>query len=140
MINENSTVEIHYTGKKVSTNEEFDSSVKRNESFSFQLGQGQVIKGLEEVLIGKEEGDKFTAKINKENAYGEYNETAVENVPIDKMPTGSETGKVVVANAPDGSQQYLLIKSINEKFAVLDLNHPLAGEDLEFEIEVLSVK
>lgn len=139
MIRENSKVEIHYVGKRKSDGNTFDSSYDRNKTFTFNLGNGEVIKGLEEVLIGKNKGDKFTASITVDKAYGEYVENQVEHVPLEQLPKDVDKGKYITALDENQQQIVYKVKDINEKFAVIDLNHPLAGQDLEFDIEVVNV-
>lgn len=139
MIKGNSKVEIHYIGKTKSDGKVFDSSYDRNQTFTFNLGNDEVVKGLEDVLIDKNKGDKFTTDIPFDKAYGEYVENQVEHIPLEQLPKDVDKNKYI--SALDENQQQIVykIKDINEQFAVIDLNHPLAGEDLVFDVEVINV-
>lgn len=139
MIKENSKVEIHYIGKTKTDGNVFDSSYDRNQTFTFNLGNEEVVKGLEEALVGKNKGDKFTVDIPSNKAYGDYIDNYVENIPLEQLPKDAKRGSYISALDENKQQIVLKIKDMNEKFAVIDLNHPLAGKELEFDIEVVNI-
>lgn len=137
MIKKGSTINVHYTGK-LSDGEVFDSSEGR-EPLQFQVGSGQVIPGFESSVIGKNTGDKVTVKINADDAYGQIREDLMVKVPHDKLPGKVEVGQQLNAVAQNGQPIPVTVKEVNEDHVVIDGNHPLAGKDLIFDIEIVSV-
>jgi FKBP-type peptidyl-prolyl cis-trans isomerase 2 len=137
MITNGNTVNIHYTGK-LSNGEIFDSSQGRD-PLEFQVGTGQVIPGFEEAIIGKNIGDKVSVTIQPEFAYGEIREDLLIKVPLDKMPGAVEIGQQLQAASPNGEPIPVVVKEINSDHVLIDGNHPLAGKQLIFDIEVISV-
>lgn len=138
MIIKGSTVGVHYTGK-LTTGEVFDSSEGR-EPLKFQVGSGQIIPGFEEAVLGKQPGDKVTINIQPENAYGEVREDLFVKVPLDKMPGEVQVGQSLQAVGDDNRPVQVVVKEVNEDHVVIDGNHPLAGKELVFDIEVVDVQ
>ena len=137
MIENGNTVNLHYTGK-LSTGEVFDSSNGR-EPLQVKVGTGQVIPGFEEAIIGKSVGDKVTVTIQSEDAYGPIREDLMVKVPLDKMPGDVTVGQMLQASGENGQTVPVKVKEVNEDHVVIDGNHPLAGLELFFEIEVISI-
>lgn len=137
MIKNGSTVDVHYVGK-LSDGVVFDSSEGR-EPLQFQVGSGQIIPGFEESLIGKKVGDKVTVTIQPEFAYGAVREDLMVKVPLDKMPGEVEVGQSLHAVGANGQPIPVTVKEVNEDHVVIDGNHPLAGKELTFDIEVIGV-
>ena len=133
------TVTVHYTGT-LNDGTEFDSSRGR-ESFSFQIGAGQVIPGFNDEVVGMTIGETKNFKIPAENAYGEVNEAAIQVVEKDRFAEGVTVaiGETVSGQTGDGQQVAARIVGVEEGTVTLDFNHPLAGQDLNFEIELLAV-
>ena len=138
MIIKGSTVGVHYTGK-LTTGEVFDSSEGR-EPLKFQVGSGQIIPGFEEAVLGKQPGDKVTINIKPENAYGEVRKDLFVKVPLDKMPGEVQVGQSLQAVGADKRPVQVVVKEVNEDHIVIDGNHPLAGKELVFDIEVVDVQ
>lgn len=138
MIQNGSTVEVHYTGK-LTDGEVFDSSEGR-QPLSFTMGTGQIIPGFENALVGKNIGDKVTINIQPSDAYGEYREDLVVKVPNEQMPGPVEVGMTLQAQAQSGMPLNVTVKEVNEDHVVIDGNHPLSGKELIFDIEVVSVQ
>ena len=138
MIIKGSTVDVHYTGK-LTTGEVFDSSEGR-EPLKFQIGSGQIIPGFEEAVLGKQPGDKVTINIQPENAYGLVREDLFVKVPLDKMPGDVQIGQSLQAVGNDNRPVQVVVKEVNEDHVVIDGNHPLAGKELVFDIEVVDVQ
>ena len=134
MIQNGSTVDVHYTGKLIN-GEVFDSSVGKA-PLSFVVGSGQIIPGFENAIIGKNIGDKVTVDIPANEAYGEYRDDLVVKVPNTQLPGPVEVGMTLQAQAENGMPINVLIKEVNEDHAVIDGNHPFAGKNLIFDIEV----
>jgi FKBP-type peptidyl-prolyl cis-trans isomerase SlyD len=107
----------------------------------YMHGRNNIVPGLEIELVGKKSGDKFTAIVTPEQGYGERNENAIQRVPLKHIATKGpfEPGQMVVVNTRDGGRQARVVK-VGHFNADLDLNHPLAGKTLTFEIEVVDVR
>ncbi len=117
----------------------FDST-EQNEGLplKFQVGEGQLIKGFDNSVIGKEPGEEYTIKLKPSEAYGEYKEGLTQKVPKDQFPKGPEpqSGMMLMAMGPQG-QMLASIKSIEEDDVIIDLNHPMAGKVLNFKIKIV---
>ncbi|MEJ2163592.1 MAG: peptidylprolyl isomerase [Robiginitalea sp.] len=139
-VTENDTVRVHYTGKLVS-GEVFDSSRER-EPLEVQLGQGSLIPGFEKGLIDMMVNDTKTITIPKEEAYGEIQKELFQEIDKEQLPTNitPEIGMGLVARGEDGSERQLRIAEVREASIVIDANHPLAGEDLIFDLELVEIK
>lgn len=138
MIENGKVVSVHYVGK-FTDGEVFDSSEGR-EPLQFQVGSGQLIPGFESAIIGKVVGDKVTANIAPEEGYGLVREDLIVSVPLDKMPGEVEVGQALEAQGENGQSAQVFVKEVNEDTVVIDGNHPLAGKDLVFEIEVVEIQ
>ena len=138
MIENGKVVSVHYVGK-FTDGEVFDSSEGR-EPLQFQVGSGQLIPGFESAIIGKVVGDKVTANIAPEEGYGLVREDLIVSVPLDKMPGEVEVGQALEAQGDNGQSAQVFVKEVNEDNVVIDGNHPLAGKDLVFEIEVVEIQ
>ena len=138
MIEQGSIVSVHYTGKFTDGNV-FDSSEGRG-PLRFRVGSGQLIPGFEMAIIGKEVGDKVTTNISPEDAYGAVREDLIVSVPLDKMPGQVEVGQALEAQGENGQSAQVFVKEVNEDHVIIDANHPLAGKELVFEIEVLNIE
>jgi len=134
------TVSVHYRGT-LSDGTEFDSSYGRGEPITFEVGSGQMIAGFDSAIPGMEIGETKDINIPPENAYGPRNEDAIQSVPRTMFPTDFEivVGATVRGQQPNGSPFLAKILSEEESTITLDFNHPLAGEDLNFAIELMSV-
>ena len=137
----NDTVKVHYTGK-LADGQVFDSSVERGEPIEFTMGQGQLIPGFEKGLIDMKVNEKKTINIPKEEAYGEPREELVQEVEKSQLPEEikPEVGMGLVSKSPDGQEMNLVVKDVKEDTIVVDGNHPLAGKDLVFDLEVVEIK
>jgi peptidylprolyl isomerase len=136
MIQQGNTVLVHYTGK-LQDGTVFDSSEGRA-PLQFTIGSNQVIPGLENGLIGKAAGEKVTLNIPSEEAYGPIREELKVKVSNDQLPGKVEIGQGL-QTVINNQTVNLVVKEIMSEGALLDANHPLAGEDLIFEVEVVQV-
>jgi peptidylprolyl isomerase len=132
-------VRVHYHGK-LNDGSTFDSSEGRA-PLEFKVGIGQVIKGFDDALEGMKVGDKKTVVIPAENAYGQSSmenviEYPLENFPEDMKP---EIGLELHMSDNEGNNFPVVITAINETSVVLDANHPLAGKELTFDIELVEI-
>ena len=133
------TVTVHYTGK-LENGEVFDSSmVDGRQPLTAKLGEGQLIKGFENGLIDMSIGDKKTIKISHEDAYGPYNDFMVQEVEKDKMPGEVEVGISLQADTQMGPINFI-VREVKVETVVLDANHPLAGEKLIFDLELIEIQ
>lgn len=135
-----STVKVHYTGT-LTDNTVFDSSRER-EPIEFTVGAGQMIKGFDAAVDGMSIGDAKKVTIPAEEAYGPRVDEAVFPVPKKDLPEGMEpeVGMQLEARQEDGRSQVLVVLEVKEEEVILDGNHPLAGKDLVFDIELVEVK
>ena len=136
----NNIVKVNYTGK-LSDGQIFDTS-EGKEPIEFTLGQGRLIPGLEKGLIDMKLHEKKTISIVKEEAYGEVNESLIQEVNKKDLPQDMEpeVGMGLVSKSPEGQEINLMVVEVKEESIIIDGNHPLAGKDLIFEIEVLEIK
>lgn len=133
------TVQVHYTGT-LDDGSVFDSSRSEGrEPIQFQVGTGQLIPGFEAGVMGMAIGESKEIIIESADAYGEYMEELVFDVPAERLPEGIEEGTVLQLMTPNGPA-LAKVKSINEGTAKLDHNHMLAGERLTFNIEVVNIE
>ncbi|MFQ5897016.1 MAG: peptidylprolyl isomerase [Candidatus Methylomirabilia bacterium] len=134
-----STVELEYTLKD-ETGKVLETSQGR-ESLIYTHGQRQIIPGLETALNGMRAGEEKQVTVRPEDGYGFVNPAAVAEVPKETLPPRAlRVGTVLVAKSPDGTTRLVRVKEIREKTVILDVNHPLAGKTLYFQIKVLNVK
>lgn len=131
-------VKIHYTltvdGKVV------DSSKESQQPLSYTQGKQMMIPGLEKQLEGKKAGDKLQVTVKPEEAYGPVNPKAYAEVPLKELPKeGLKVGAVLTNTTPEGQQMHGVVSEIKKDSAVLNFNHPLAGKELHFDVEIVEV-
>lgn len=133
------TVRIHYTGR-LTDGTQFDSSDGR-EPLEFQVGSGQIIKGLDDQVQGMSVGEKETVTIPADAAYGPHRPEGVQSVPRTQIPDGVDTsvGARLQATGGDGRTMTLTVVDTSEEAVTVDANHPLAGKDLVFDVELVEV-
>ncbi len=131
-------VKVHYTGT-LEDGTVFDSS-REGEPLGFRLGDRQVIQGFEDAVLGLEPGQSRTATIAPDEAYGSRRDDLVVEVPRDQVPpeVQPEVGLQLQLTLEDGRQIPVVVTSVTSASVVLDANHPLAGETLIFEVELVS--
>ncbi len=136
----NETVKLHYTGK-LDNGQVFDSSLQR-EPLEVKLGEGRLIPGFEKGLVAMKVNEKKTITIPKEEAYGEVQKELFQKIPNENLPPEikPEVGMGLVSKNPDGSERQLRVAEVKDDFIIVDANHPLAGQDLTFELELLEIK
>lgn len=132
------TVRVHYTGK---LNDEtvFDSSTGR-EPLEFTVGEGRVIPGFEEAVAGMEVGEEKTVTIPSDQAYGTRREEMVAQVGRDQFPPEIDprVGQQLQMNR-EGQTFLVTVADVSDQSVTLDANHPLAGEDLTFDLELVEI-
>lgn len=137
--NSGDTVRIHYTGK-LTDGTVFDSSEGRD-PLEFKIGENTIIPTLETAVVGMNTGDKATVDITAENAYGPHQPEAIQTVEREQIPAEVDltVGAQLQATAPDGQVMVLTVAAVEDTTVTLDGNHPLAGQDLTFDIELVEV-
>ncbi|NNC69270.1 MAG: peptidylprolyl isomerase [Flavobacteriaceae bacterium] len=139
-VKNNDTVKVHYTGK-LNDGNVFDSSVERGEPIEFTLGKGQLIPGFEKGLIDMKVKEKKTIRIPKEEAYGETRSELIQEVPKSQLPEDLEpkVGMGLTSKTQDGQDINLIVRDVKSDSVVVDGNHPLAGQELVFDLEVVEI-
>ena len=132
-------VRIHYTGK-LDDGTQFDSSRGRD-PLEFKLGDGAIIPGFEKAVDGMAVGDSKSVTIPPEDAYGERHEQLVQDVPKSALPDDIEpaVGMQLQSQTPDGQVMQLVVTGVSDDAVTVDGNHPLAGKNLNFEIELVEI-
>ncbi|WNH07702.1 FKBP-type peptidyl-prolyl cis-trans isomerase [Thalassobellus suaedae] len=139
-VKENDTVKVHYTGK-LSNGQVFDSSLER-EPLEITLGQGALIPGFEKGIIDMKLNEKKTINIPVEEAYGDvrqelFYEVKKEQLPQDMAP---EIGMGLASKDQEGRETQFRVAEVNEDHIIVDANHPLAGQELIFDLELVDIK
>lgn len=136
------TVKVHYTGK-LRDGTQFDSSEGR-EPLEFTIDEGKIIPGFEQAVIGMSPGEHKTVVIPEAQAYGPRREEAVQEAPKSALPPELEPqlqeGMQLQANNPQGQPMILTVTRVGDESITLDANHPLAGQDLVFDLELVEIK
>jgi len=133
------TVHIHYTGT-LNDGTKFDSSEGR-EPLSFEVGSGQIIPGLDSAIPGMTVGDKKTVNVACDEAYGQVNPEMTQAVPRADIPADIplETGTRLQMQTQNGQVIPVTVTAVDDSTVTLDANHPLAGQDLTFDIELVKI-
>ncbi len=134
------TVKVHYHGK-LTDGTTFDSSEGR-EPLEFEVGSGAVIAGFDTGVTGMAVGDKKTIHIPVDEAYGAKQDDLFMEFPIDRFPPEMKPEVGMQLNMSDGQGRNfpVVIAEVREDTVVLDANHPLSGEDLVFDLELVDIK
>lgn len=133
------TVKVHYHGR-LTSGETFDSSAGR-EPLEFEVGGGMVIKGFDDGVTGMAIGEKKTITIPADEAYGPRQEEMMVEFPVNQFPPDlkPELGMPLTMTTAQGHPVQVVIVEIKEESVVLDANHPLAGKDLVFDLELVEI-
>lgn len=136
---QNDTVKVHYTGK-LQSGEIFDSSVDR-EPLEFTIGSGQLIKGFDHGVVGMEVNETKSVAIPSDEAYGPVQEQLIQEVEKSQLPPEIQpaVGQTLIATGPQGEETRLVIREVNDASITVDANHPLAGQDLIFDIQLVEI-
>jgi FKBP-type peptidyl-prolyl cis-trans isomerase 2 len=132
-------VKVHYHGK-LTNGDTFDSSSGR-EPLEFEIGSGSVIKGFDEGVSGMKVGEKKTINIPVDEAYGQRSEDMLIEFPKDRFPKDMEIKEGMQLMMSNGTGQNIpvIVTEVKDDGVILDANHPLAGEDLIFDIELIEI-
>lgn len=130
-------IKVEYTGK-LDDGTVFDSNAGK-EPLEFEVGSGSLIKGFDSAVNGMSKGETKITTIKPQDGYGMQNERKVLKVPKENFSGGIEfrRGLAIILKGPDGQAFQAVVKDFNENEVTLDMNHPLAGKNLNFEIKIL---
>jgi peptidylprolyl isomerase len=133
------TVAVHYTGR-LEDGTVFDSSAERD-PLQFTLGEGLLIPGFEQAVLGMSPGESKTAEVSADQAYGPHREEMVVDIDRQEFPPNfqPEVGQQLQIPQSDGRVTRLIVTDVSEQKVTLDANHPLAGRDLTFDIQLLGI-
>ena len=139
-VNAGDNVSVHYKGT-FSDGSVFDSSYDRGTPINFTIGTGNMIEGFESNILGMTSGQKKKFTLAPDQAYGPHDDQAVQTVPKNNFPENFNftPGSMVTGSNPAGGTVNATILSENTDSIVLDFNHPMAGKDLTFEVEVMEI-
>jgi peptidylprolyl isomerase len=138
-INDGDKVTIHYTAKLDSG--EIVEDTHTTGPITFNVGEGRLLPRLEEALKGLNKGDRKEVTLSPEDSFGEWREDYLQEVPKSMLTGGfnPSVGDVVELRFVDGSRRLVTVEDVKEDSIVLDLNHPLAGQNLTFDVEIVDV-
>ncbi len=137
-IEKDTVATVHYTGTLPEDGSEFDSS-KGGDPLSYLVGHGQMIPGFEEEMMGATVGETRTFTLTPERAYGDRNEEGIQKGETSQFPEGIEVGTTLIAETEIGPMP-ITVSAIDGDEVTIDMNHPLAGKALTFEVEVVEVR
>lgn len=138
-IREGDQVQVHYTGK-LQSGEVFDSSQGR-EPLNLTIGEGKIIPGFEQALLGMQTGEKKSFDLTPDQAFGERRDELVHVIQKEQIPSDVKL-EIGMQLALEGQQKEPVpaqVVDISESTVTLDTNHPLAGKDITFEVDVVEV-
>ena len=138
-IEKGTVVSVKYKVEMKETEETVDQNTE-DEPLVYLAGYGQMIPGFDEEMMGAEKGEKREFLLEPERAYGPHIPDGIKEMPKDQFPEGIEVGMMLYAELENGQQIPFVIKEINEDTISADLNHPLAGKHLNFNVEVLDLR
>jgi FKBP-type peptidyl-prolyl cis-trans isomerase SlyD len=139
VVKDGTVVSLQYTlsgedGKTIESN-------KGKDPLKYTQGSHQIVPGLEKGLAGMKVGEERRVKVKPEEGYGPVDPKGFQEFPKEKIPSeGLKVGAVLMAKGPQGQQVPVRVHEIKEKSVVLDLNHPMAGKTLVFDVKVLDVQ
>lgn len=139
-VKKNDTVKVHYTGK-LTNGQVFDTSLER-EPLEVTIGEGKLIPGFENAILDMKVNEKKTVEIAKEEAYGDVQQELFHQVQKEQLPQDiqPEVGMGLASKGPDGTEHQFRVVDVKDDHIVVDGNHPLAGQDLVFELELIEIK
>ena len=132
-------IRMHYSGT-LADGSTFDSS-KGRDPLEFELGSGQIIPGLDEAVTGMATGETKTVTVAPEQAYGDRDPSRVQAVPRSQIPDHipTEPGTQLQVQTPEGQTLPVTVASVTDEEVTLDANHPLAGQALTFDVEIVEI-
>lgn len=142
-IEKGNKVKIEYEGS-LDSGDVFDSSEKHGQPLEFTIGEGRVIPGFEKGVIGMEKGEEKIIKILPKDAYGEKNPQFIQKVPKNQLPPEAaekiKPGMMLGMQTPQGQQIPVQVVEVGDDDITIDLNHPLAGQILNFKVKIVDIQ
>ena len=134
-------IRVHYKGI-LNNGSEFDNSYTRGQTLDFEVGSSQLLAGFNNAVMGMTEGQVKSFTLKSDEAYGNYDPDATATAPATAFPPNFDftVGAQVEGTSPTGRPFLAKIKSFEDDEGILDVNHPLAGEDLTFEVELVEIQ
>lgn len=140
-VDKNKVVTFNYTLKDKETGEVLDSSQMHGQPLTILAGKGEIIPGLEERMMGMKAGETKEIEVPAAEAYGEVDQSLIQQVPREYFQgVELQKGMPLQAQTPEGQIIQMTVVDFDDNTVTVDLNHPLAGKDLVFEIEVVNVR
>lgn len=140
-IEKNTVVTFNYVVRSTESGQTLDSSNERNEPLHVLIGSESIVEGLENALVGHAVGDKFTVAVPAGEAYGNHADELIQSAPKDAFGDADiSVGARFTATTEDGEEVSVVITHIDHDHVTVDGNHPLAGVDLTFDVDILSVR
>jgi len=139
-VQEGDTITVEYTGR-LEDGTVFDSSDKHEEPLKFTVGEGKIIKGFDKAVVGMKIGEEKEVTLPPDEAYGQHNPELVRDLPKNVFPDDQELqpGMVFMMSLQDGRQVPVRIAKVADEQVTVDLNSPLAGKTLTFNIKVVNI-
>ena len=137
-INEGSKVELHFS-VAIENGVEIDNTRSREEPVSLVMGDGSLLPGFEKALFGLRSGDRRTVSLPPEDAFGPWNPENVQKFDPVKFEQTPIVGHMIEFKAKAKQSLFGVVKSVGEDITEIDFNHPLAGKDITFEVEIFKV-
>ncbi len=137
-VEKGNVIKVDYEGR-FEDGEVFDASEKHGEPLEFKAGEGMVVPGFDNAVIGMEVGEEREFTLQPEDAYGQPNPAAIQKVPKDKFPMEIEAGMMIGIPLPSGQQIPAKIMEVTDKEVSVDMNHPMAGKVLIFKIKIVEI-
>lgn len=133
-------VKMEYEGK-LENGEVFDSSEKQGKPLEFTVGEGKVIKGIDEGIVGMKKGDEKEIEVPPAKGYGDRNPQLVQDAPRKDFPDDGKLkkGVMIIVKLPDGRQFPAKVVDMTKEKVKLDFNHPLAGKTLNFKVKIVDI-
>ena len=137
-VKEGDTVRVHYTGR-LDSGEVFDSSQMAGQPLEFRVGAGEVIPGFDDGVRGMKVGDEKTVHIKSDDAYGPRHEGLRQSIPREHMNLGQEpeVGMQLLMQIDEENRIPVTVTEVTDEHVTIDANHPLAGQDLTFDIQLV---
>ena len=140
-VQNNTIVTFNYTLKDKETGEIIDSSQFHGEPLTILAGKGEIIPGLEKQMMGMKTGESKTIEVPASEAYGEKDESLIQKAPREYFQgVELQKGMPLQAQTPEGQIINMVVVDFDENEVTVDMNHPLAGKDLVFDIEIVNVR
>ncbi|MFP3984667.1 MAG: peptidylprolyl isomerase [Candidatus Bathyarchaeia archaeon] len=140
VIENGNIVKIHYD---VKIGDRVIDTSRNKDPVEFKVGEGQILQGLDEGVVGLENGEKKTVVVPPEKAFGQRQEGLTKKLPRDKSnepAKGINEGDIIQCETEQGAVMHATITKVEEDNVTVDLNHPLAGQTITFDLEILDVK